>query len=671
MGLDDGGRIGFKKGTRTDLEWVKVNHGTVKDQSNIYWRDLKNSKTGKVKRVYDVRITQNTQIGEGPQKGKRTTGTGRYKNLISERDLTSLDDAIAIRNNFRADNPMNLGAGKPGKIPPDEKAKKLKIEKKAAIKKKGGYYSGPHTGTVKTHLGHTGNVWGTERITGDRLAYTPKNINEAMAAERVGLDHKIRKVSEKIEKIKKQKIPNAMKKKLLEVEDALLVRLASQSQGFKKVQLSDGSTFGGDRLTIDTFNEFPGKTEREINEFVKKWKDKKTWNTAEEFNNIKKATLFEANRKSSLKAASKIGNKEQKKILDQVTKVFKKKGINLRKGEQGFIATEMLKDFGKMGVKGLKLLNWLQFEYDVVFESLIYQYHRQYEGHEPELAREGLFVPKILAKYFPDLSKLPFVGDLFKPYKTGIMEGPEKILEERLGEKNELVKNYIDNNKRMEEISSKWDNLDFEKNIKSGRRPGESYYAEPFAHPRLDTIVNEQRRLENEYNQLDQLNKPDALTGYHTAYQMAKEKQDTEYGVKATEAHKKRLGVKDYPWDIENPNEMLKYDKNKEKKLERAQERFEKEQANKRRRAIEDKYPTLTKYEIDKKLEDVGLYIDTNLRSYKGQTVQRPEGLKFLKGVDYDYVSDYWKDLDKQSYYADNFRTEKAEGGIMNLKKKW
>ena len=40
------------------------------------------------------------------------------------------------------------------------------------------------------------------------------------------------------------------------------------------------------------------------------------------------------------------------------------------------------------------------------------------------------------------------------------------------------------------------------------------------------------------------------------------------------------------------------------------------------------------------------------------------------RGMSYDDVRDYWKDLDKQSYYADNFRMEKAEGGIMNLKKR-
>ena len=87
--------------------------------------------------------------------------------------------------------------------------------------------------------------------------------------------HKIRSVSETIEKIKKQKIPPAAKKALLEAEDAKLIRLASQSQGFKKVTLSTGKTFGGDRLTIDVFDEFPNMTEQEINEFLKKWKKKK------------------------------------------------------------------------------------------------------------------------------------------------------------------------------------------------------------------------------------------------------------------------------------------------------------------------------------------------------------------------------------------------------------
>jgi len=394
---------------------------------------------------------------------------------------------------------------------------------------------------------------------------------------------------------------------------------------------------------------------------------------------------------------------------DKIQKILGQREIKVTSKEAGFIATDMLKDFGKMGVKGLKLLNWLQLEYDVAFESLIYQYHKQYEGHEPGLAREALFLPKILAKYFPDLKKLPFVGDLFEPYEAGIMEGPAEVLEKRLSEikgtekenlgkvigEKKLVKNYIDNNKRMEEISSKYRSLDFAKGLKSDRRPGQSYYAEPFAHPRLDTIVNEQRRLENEYNQLDQLNKPDSLSGYHSAYQTALEAQDTEYGVKATEAHKKRLGVDEERLDELNElffteRDKMKYprtfgqEKREVSNLERAQKRFEREQVDKRRKAVEDKFPSYSKAQIDKILKISGYVIDPNIAKYK-------KDLKFLTKEDipnkykpafpprveakplstYDTIRGILSDEDKLRYYADNFRMEKAQGGIMSLKKKW
>jgi hypothetical protein len=158
-----------------------------------------------------------------------------------------------------------------------------------------------------------------------------------MSSEGEGLDSKIRKVSEKIEKLKKQNLPPARKKKLLEQADALLVRLASQSQGFKKVTLSDGSTFGGNRLTIDMLDEFPGWTEREINEFVKKWKDEKIITEEmvrknpslkvtppDEVENIKKANFFEINRKEALKAAEKIGKTEQTRVIEHLNKFIKK-----------------------------------------------------------------------------------------------------------------------------------------------------------------------------------------------------------------------------------------------------------------------------------------------------------------------------------------------------------
>ena len=380
----------------------------------------------------------------------------------------------------------------------------------------------------------------------------------------------------------------------------------------------------------------------------------------------------------------------KKDLSTKVENILKKKGVPA--GERGFIATAMLDDFGKMGFKGLKLLNWLQLEYDVAFESLIYDYHRRYAGHEPGLAREALFLPKILAKYFPDLSKLPFVGGLFEPYEAGILEGPAEVLEKRLYERkddegkvigeNKLIKSYIDNNKRMEEISSKYRSLEFKKDApESGRWS----MKEDVAHPRLDPIAkieNQQAILADEYKKLEQLNKPDALTGYHTAHTTALEKQDTEYGVKAPEAHKKRLGVVDIPWDIVNPNEMLNYNQNVEKRLERAQERFESEQADKRRKAIEDKYPTLTKSQIDKMLEASGYVIDPNIAKYKKDLEfltkediltkyhpAFPPGVKTKPVSTYDMIKVLLSDEDKLAYFADNFRVEKAGGGIVGIRR--
>ena len=100
--------------------------------------------------------------------------------------------------------------------------------------------------------------------------------------------------------------------------------------------------------------------------------------------------------------------KSRVKGYETLSKEFPKKiqkilGNKVTSKEAGFISTAMLENFGKLGLKGGKLLKWLQLEYDVLFEGLIYQYHRQYEGQEPEVAREALWLPKIIAKYAPDL----------------------------------------------------------------------------------------------------------------------------------------------------------------------------------------------------------------------------------------------------------------------------
>jgi hypothetical protein len=251
-----------------------------------------------------------------------------------------------------------------------------------------------------------------------------------------------------------------------------------------------------------------------------------------------------------------------KKAVDFITKALKKKGVP--KNQRGFIATAMLEDFGKMGVKGLKLLNWLQLEFDVAFESLIYDYHRRYEGHEPGLAREALFLPKILAKHFPDLKKLPFVGGLFEPYEAGIMEGPGEVLEKRLYERkddegkvigeNKSVKSYIDNNTRMEELTDKWYQLEDAKSAKI--LDGQQYGYD--TTDAVKKIEKQQKEVDDKFGALEKLNSPDSVSGFYDAYQTAKEKQDTEYGVKKIEAHKKR---------VETLGGQERFEKEREKKL--------------------------------------------------------------------------------------------------------
>jgi len=200
------------------------------------------------------------------------------------------------------------------------------IEAQGGVKKNDPYAGKRGSGI---ELGHTGNIYGTELITGDKLAYTPTEVNQLMG-EKGNLDDKIRSVSEKIENIKASNKPANVKKDLLEQADTILIRLSSQSQGFKKVTLSGGGTFGGDRLTVDYLGIYPGKTEKEIQKMQKEYLGKKiitegpNKTSAAEIQKIQDAFFFEKNRKEVMKAAKKIGKKEIKKITENINLDFNK-----------------------------------------------------------------------------------------------------------------------------------------------------------------------------------------------------------------------------------------------------------------------------------------------------------------------------------------------------------
>ena len=117
----DGGRIELKRGTdgpgsgtRTDLDYInltrlqnaKSKNVRISDaskfkylpnQENITYTDYKDKKTGKVTRKYNVRVRQNV---DGVQ--KVLTKGDEFQNI------TSLNKAKKIRDNFRKANPKNI-----------------------------------------------------------------------------------------------------------------------------------------------------------------------------------------------------------------------------------------------------------------------------------------------------------------------------------------------------------------------------------------------------------------------------------------------------------------------------------------------------------------------------------------------------------------------------------
>jgi len=91
-----------------------------------------------------------------------------------------------------------------------------------------------------------------------------------------------------------------------------------------------------------------------------------------------------------------------------------------------------------------------------------------------------------------------------------------------------------------------------------------------------------------------------------------------------------------------------------------------------RQRAMDKKYPNYLKYEMDKILENWGLGLDENILKYK-KDLKKLEHIpyhfsdKYSTPATYESVNEYLKNRDKMAYYADNFRLEKAGGGIAAL----
>ena len=312
--------------------------------------------------------------------------------------------------------------------------------------------------------------------------------------------------------------------------------------------------------------------------------------------------------------------------------------------------TKNMKSLMSLGARGgknvLKLGRTWGIELEPIFEGGFYEYARR-KGYTHEQAKEETFFWKML-----DPST-----------KTGLLEGAEPLLEKELYEikgeeefmdvdnrppmqdpefgqvigERKSVKRYVENEKALAAAYDKYNQL---------------YTAYQVATTGRETDPEKAEQLmtasENLWEEIKGLEKQ--LNYDRDMYQAAVEKQQTEQGVRAIEYGE--YGQGDTP----------------ELARRREEERY---------RLMNEKFPGYQKADMDQRLENWGVYIDPNLRSYKGRTVQRPEGLEYIgkpvlnpdaqRGWTYDDFSDYLKDQDKMAYFAENFRTEKAGGGIAGL----
>jgi len=336
---------------------------------------------------------------------------------------------------------------------------------------------------------------------------------------------------------------------------------------------------------------------------------------------------------------AKQGNKQAIKKLGKafdIGKELPKVGKLFRQGLQiGLAGPAKLLEFSGLGTWGGLLL-------EGAVEGGIYKYYTDYKGLTHEQALAETFTPGLMAGR-PE--GVPWYG------------GSEALQEKELYEVKDAegnlrikqnVKDFIDTQRNMDQIGTEYDKLESQKREIDEMQGWRSQYEDTsYAHPYLDPkvgIENKQKALENEYLKLEQLNKPDALTGNYNAWLAAKEKQDTAQGLRAAKATKKRLGVVDIPWDdLSKPDYVLKG-------YERAQERWEKEQAEKRYRQMREKFPGYS----DKQIDDILAYYETS----------QPE-----VGMSYGELEKMFNIGDKQAYFADNFRMEKAGGGIASIRR--
>ena len=304
-------RLGFGKnrktyyGTKAELDLIFKNRTTSGGARNVDLKPPKGFVTGK--EMLKKASTKNIFVGKGRDANNFATVFNIPKKMLKGKnfyDASVFDDQKKVDKIQKAQ--VIAGSGTPEAKKKFFKGKSFESKKRAkALKKFGGVKEGPFQGTKKTNLSHMDDIF-SQYITGSNLGYAPASINYKLA-DKDGIDFKMRALYKKREKLLKENPKDLVK----QLEDINIkgAKLAGQSQGFKQFTFMDPitkktSSFGGGRLAIDAFDEFPGMTERQIVDYIKKA-------DPNDFDAQLKIKMFEENRKNVFKAANKLSKKEQ------------------------------------------------------------------------------------------------------------------------------------------------------------------------------------------------------------------------------------------------------------------------------------------------------------------------------------------------------------------------
>jgi hypothetical protein len=269
--------------------------------------------------------------------------------------------------------------------------------------------------------------------------------------------------------------------------------------------------------------------------------------------------------------------------------------------------------------RGKSSLGWVlggaNIPIEAMIEGGIYEYYRR-EGYTHDQAFAETFTPRLIKEGAVGVSTkdVPWYG------------GAETLLEKELVGDNEVVQRYTDNMAALDKVTNEY----YDTQTQLGATKGG-----PKQKPRdfelIQGLENKLKNLEAEGTRLHNLTKKG--TSDWQTYQTALEKQQTEQGVRTIEYGEYGKG---------DPTGKLAKRREKE-----------------RQRAMEEKFPSYSKAYIDKALEYQGITIDPDIAKYKKDLQLMP--------ATYDQISDFFKDYDKTGYFAENFRMEKAGGGLANL----